>query len=124
MAGGKHGKKKSKESKKRAKGKPSDDRASSLLDALAREQEHERAHEAPPAPMPPSTTLLAGDGKHPSSFAASPRARGRLTEMVPVRFDAQTLSAVKERAAADHRSVSSFIRRAVELELERPPARP
>lgn len=45
--------------------------------------------------------------------------RGALTEMVPVRFDKQMLADVRERAADDHRSVSSWIRRAVDVELQR-----
>ncbi len=47
------------------------------------------------------------------------RRRGRLNEIVPVRFAEDTLEHVRERAAADDRSVSSWIRRAVEHELER-----
>ena len=48
-----------------------------------------------------------------------PRRRSRLTEMVPVRFAPETLEVVRECAEADDRSVSSWIRRAVEHELER-----
>ena len=51
--------------------------------------------------------------------AEPPVARGRLTAMVPVRFDAQMLDAVRSRAAEDQRSVSSWIRRAVDHELQR-----
>jgi hypothetical protein len=40
--------------------------------------------------------------------------------MVPVRFDPETLAAIKRRAADDRRSVSSWIRRAVDIELDRP----
>ena len=47
------------------------------------------------------------------------RRRARLTEMVPVRFPAETLEEVRRRADADDRSVSGWIRRAVEHELER-----
>ena len=49
---------------------------------------------------------------------AEPISRGTLTEMVPVRFDPQTLADVHWRAADDHRSVSSLIRRAVDQELQ------
>jgi predicted HicB family RNase H-like nuclease len=50
-----------------------------------------------------------------------PRRRGsKLTEMVPVRFPPETLAEVRQRAEADDRSVSSWIRRAVEHELEQP----
>ncbi len=46
------------------------------------------------------------------------RRRSRLTEMVPVRFPPETLEEVRRRAGADDRSVSSWIRRAVEHELD------
>jgi len=48
-------------------------------------------------------------------------ARRRLTATVPVRFPADLLEQVRAAAAAEDRSVSSWIRRAVEHEL-RPPA--
>ncbi len=47
------------------------------------------------------------------------RRRHRLSEPVPVRFPETLLAEVRERAAADDRSVSSWIRRAVEHELRR-----
>ena len=47
------------------------------------------------------------------------RRRARLTEIVPVRFPEETLEALRVRAEADDRSVSSWIRCAVEHELER-----
>jgi predicted HicB family RNase H-like nuclease len=51
----------------------------------------------------------------------APRRRGsKLTELVPVRFPPETLEEVRQRAQADDRSVSSWIRRAVEHELEQP----
>lgn len=47
------------------------------------------------------------------------RRRGsKLTELVPVRFPPETLAEVRRRAGEDDRSVSSWIRRAVEHELE------
>jgi hypothetical protein len=46
------------------------------------------------------------------------RRRSRLTELVPVRFDPETIDEVRRRAGDDDRSVSSWIRRAVEHELE------
>jgi predicted HicB family RNase H-like nuclease len=46
------------------------------------------------------------------------RRKARLTELVPVRFPPDTLEKVKTAADADDRSVSSWIRRAVEHELE------
>lgn len=47
------------------------------------------------------------------------RKRQRLGEPVPVRFPEDLLEQVRQRAAADDRSVSSWIRRAVEHELQR-----
>ncbi|WP_134773440.1 YlcI/YnfO family protein [Ornithinimicrobium flavum] len=50
-----------------------------------------------------------------------PRRRKRpLSTPVPVRFPADLLEEVKRAAAADDRSVSAWIRRAVEHELSRP----
>ena len=51
--------------------------------------------------------------------AGPPRRRTRLTSPIPVRFPADVLDEVKRRADADDRSVSSWIRRAVEHELGR-----
>jgi hypothetical protein len=47
------------------------------------------------------------------------RRRANLTEMVPVRFPPDVLDEVRRRAEGDDRSVSSWIRRAVEAELHR-----
>jgi hypothetical protein len=50
----------------------------------------------------------------------TPRRRAaKLTTPIPVRFSAEVLDAVKKHAEADDRSVSSWIRRAVERELNR-----
>lgn len=50
-----------------------------------------------------------------------PRRRSaRLTAPIPVRFPPELLEEIQRRAAADDRSVSSWIRRAVEHELQRP----
>jgi predicted HicB family RNase H-like nuclease len=46
--------------------------------------------------------------------------RRRLTAIVPVRFPAELLEQVRAAAAAEDRSVSSWIRRAVESELRHP----
>ncbi len=46
-----------------------------------------------------------------------PRRRARLTEPVPVRFPPELLEEIRRRADAEDRSVSSWIRRAVEHEL-------
>ena len=47
------------------------------------------------------------------------RRRAKLSEPVPVRFPEDLLTEVRTRAAADDRSVSNWIRRAVEHELAR-----
>lgn len=50
----------------------------------------------------------------------APRRRAaRLTAPIPVRFPVHVLEEVKRRAEADDRSVSAWIRRAVETELHR-----
>lgn len=49
------------------------------------------------------------------------RRRPKLSEAVPVRFPEELLQQVRHRAAADDRSVSNWIRRAVERELARDP---
>jgi hypothetical protein len=48
------------------------------------------------------------------------RRRARLTEPVPVRFPPELLEQIRARAEQDDRSVSAWIRRAVEHELNRP----
>lgn len=47
------------------------------------------------------------------------RRKAKLSEPVPVRFPEDLLRQVRRRAAADDRSVSNWIRRAVEHELQR-----
>lgn len=50
-----------------------------------------------------------------------PRRRSaRLTAPIPVRFPPEPLVEIRRRAGEDDRSVSSWIRRAVEHELQRP----
>lgn len=52
-----------------------------------------------------------------------PRRRARrLSAPIPVRFTDEQLDAIRQRAEADDRSVSAWIRRAVEHELDRRPA--
>nr|MDA8358274.1 hypothetical protein [Actinomycetota bacterium] len=46
------------------------------------------------------------------------RCRPKLTELVPVRFPAETLDEIRRRAGEDDPFVSSWIRRAVEHELK------
>lgn len=51
----------------------------------------------------------------------APRRRSRrLSAPIPVRFTDEQLDAIRQRAEADDRSVSAWIRRAVEHELDRP----
>lgn len=45
------------------------------------------------------------------------RRKAKLSESVPVRFSDELLREVRDRAAAEDRSVSNWIRRAVEHEL-------
>ncbi|PZS30417.1 MAG: CopG family transcriptional regulator [Pseudonocardiales bacterium] len=45
------------------------------------------------------------------------RRQSRLTEIVPVRFPPELLDEIRQRAEADDRSLSSWIRRAAEHEL-------
>jgi len=48
------------------------------------------------------------------------RRKAKLTAPIPVRFPEATMNEIRKRADADDRSVSSWIRRAVEHELSRP----
>ena len=48
------------------------------------------------------------------------RRRTRLSDPVPVRLPVEVLEEVRKRAQADDRSISSWVRRAVEHELNRP----
>jgi len=63
------------------------------------------------------------DPKNQTLHGPPRRRRSKLTEMVPVRFPPETLEKVREAADADDRSVSAWIRRAVERELSDGPAR-
>lgn len=46
------------------------------------------------------------------------RRKSKLTELVPVSFPPETLDKIRDAAEADDRSLSSWIRRAVEHELK------
>jgi hypothetical protein len=46
------------------------------------------------------------------------RRTSKLSELVPVRFPPETLAKIRDAADADDRSVSAWIRRAVDRELE------
>jgi predicted HicB family RNase H-like nuclease len=46
------------------------------------------------------------------------RRKPKLSELVPVRFPPETLERIRDAAEAEDRSVSSWIRRAVDRQLE------
>ncbi len=46
------------------------------------------------------------------------RCTSNLTQLVPVRFPPETLAKIRDAVGADDRSVSAWIRRAVDRELE------
>jgi hypothetical protein len=46
------------------------------------------------------------------------RRNSKLSELVPVRFPPETLAKIREAAQADDRTVSAWIRRAVDHELQ------
>ena len=58
------------------------------------------------------------DPENQTPQGSARRRKAKLTELVPVRFPPDTLAKVRTAADADDRSVSSWIRRAVEHELE------
>lgn len=77
-----------------------------------------------PVPQRPMSNPLTSDEEYefyaqPENQAPQgpPRRRSRLTAMIPVRFPPELLEEIRRRADADDRSVSSWIRRAVEHEL-------
>ncbi len=73
-----------------------------------------------PAPMTPDAEFeFYADPKNQAP-QGRPRRRSRgLTELVPVRFPPDVLTEIRRRATGEDRSVSSWIRRAVEHELTR-----
>lgn len=88
------------------------------------------APEDQPARPPVPSDLPAMTPEQEHAFYADPahqvpqgppvrRSRSRMGDPVPVRFPEELLAAVRDRAAADDRSVSAWIRRAVEHELTR-----
>jgi hypothetical protein len=118
MAGGKKKSKNARRKKDRAEKNTRQDAAPVAADVVAvvvveePAPEPESAPAAAPAAAPTATVAVDAE-------ADGRAARGRLSEMVPVRFEAQMLADVKQRAAEDHRSVSSWIRLAVDHELQR-----
>jgi hypothetical protein len=57
--------------------------------------------------------------KNQTAQGSARRRKQNLTEMVPVRFEADVLDEVRRRADADDRSVSAWIRRAVDEALRK-----
>lgn len=72
-----------------------------------------------PTPMTPDEEYEFYSRPENQGTVGPPRRRQRLGAPVPVRFPDELLARVREAAAADDRSVSSWIRRAVERELKR-----
>lgn len=73
---------------------------------------------APMTPEQEHAHYARAENQEPQGPAVR-RRRDRLADPIPVRLPADTLDAVREAAAADDRSVSAWIRRAVEHELRR-----
>lgn len=96
---------------------------------MTQPQNQARPAPAPPAAADPQVAAMSAEAER--AFYAEPanqvpqgppvrrRARAAMGDPVPVRFPADLLEAVRDQAAADDRSVSSWIRRAVEHELTR-----
>ncbi len=71
-------------------------------------------------PMSPDEEYEFYDRPENQEPQGVPRRRSRrLTAPIPVRFPPELLEEIKRRADADDRSVSAWIRRAVEHELSR-----
>ena len=71
-------------------------------------------------PMSPDEEYEFYDRPENQEPQGAPRRRSRrLTAPIPVRFPPELLEEIKRRADADDRSVSAWIRRAVEHELSR-----
>ena len=58
------------------------------------------------------------DSENQTPQGPARRRNSKLTELVPVRFPPDTLAKIRDAADADDRSVSAWIRRAVDHELE------
>lgn len=72
-------------------------------------------------PMTPDEEYaFYSDPKNQTPQGPPVRRRAKLSAPVPVRLPADVLEEVRKRAEADDRSISSWVRRAVEHELNRP----
>lgn len=75
----------------------------------------------PDKPMTPDEEYaLYADPKNQTPQGPPIRRRAKLSAPVPIRLPADVLEEVRKRAEADDRSISSWVRRAVEHELHRP----
>ncbi|CAM3380750.1 YlcI/YnfO family protein [Nocardioides dubius] len=72
-----------------------------------------------PRMTPDEENAYYADPEHQRPTGAPIRRKARMGAPVPIRFPEELLAEVKRRAEADDRSVSSWIRRAVERELQR-----
>ena len=68
---------------------------------------------------PEEENAFYAEARNQSPQGAAVRRRARLSDPVPIRLPPEVLEKVRQRAQADDRSVSSWVRRAVEHELNR-----
>jgi predicted HicB family RNase H-like nuclease len=69
---------------------------------------------------PDEEHTLYADPDHQTPQGPAVRRRPRNSAALPIRLPLEMLEQVRARAAADDRSVSSWVRRAIEHELSRP----
>jgi hypothetical protein len=80
---------------------------------MANKKKNKKANgKAPHVSTTPEPPTMNGTGRQRTQT---------LSQMVPVRFDPDVLAEVRRRAIDDERSVSAWIRRAVDRELRRNP---
>jgi hypothetical protein len=99
----------------------------SAAEHLARRYREDRMTSPAPEPMTSEQEhafYADPDNQIPQGPAVRRRRGSRLSTPVPVRFPEELLREIRDRAAADDRSVSQWIRRAVEHELARSTSRP
>ncbi len=73
--------------------------------------------ETPMTPEQEYEFYSRAENQEPQGPSRRRRRSSRLTELVPVRMPPELLAEVRQAAEADDRSLSSWIRRAVEHEL-------
>lgn len=74
----------------------------------------------PHAMSPDEEYAFYADPRNQEPQGPARRRRRPMSAPIPVRFPAELLEQVRQAAEADDRSVSAWIRRAVEHELSRP----